>query len=751
MADSTDIYPFLEYILEPNKGERYKHAKDEGYYDPHDNFLIGESGGFLLNIRPGRFIDTHLFKEMADKYIKDKKYTNYRVDSIPHRQLRRRECERRRNGFTAPCWLNDKGQVEDIWITGSHYNFLNYTRMELTDESTVINTGKVSTAQKYYGFPNFIDAQYWTFQVMEFARKNGFHLIIDKTRRGGFSYIMASDSANVVNLRKHKIVIHVAADNKYIIQRGGLSDFAVNNLKFYEEKTPFKRGIYTPTIDKFALGYRMKNGVEADDSWGSSLLSVSANNNPDCAIGKDATDIKVEEVSTMDNLLEFMTVTEPTMTVGTRTTGCLMAWGTATSGNMQLFEEMFYSPLRFHFMPFENVWDKNSRNTICGFFKSYAWGLEGALNGVPAVDKDGNSDLVIGLQLAARERIAKKENSTSYAEYLNYLGQRALFPAESFSSAVENIFSSDILNHWEERLRIDTSFNFYVDGQLFDIDNRVVFKSNERIRREDKNAKVYDWIRNVPRHHDEDPHGCVRIWFMPEYEDEYVPNGGVKKVIKEGTYVAVYDPVGIDKEGKELTLKHSHNSIFVVQMPCSLNGFKIKLVAAYYGRPDTLEEADRIFLNLCKLYNCIGTGIVETNRGETVSNFKKWKALRYLAHEPLFVWDSTIKEKVASTYGYSITQANKPDGLRLLKEFFYQECGVDENGETIYNINRFYDYQTILELKKFNNLGNFDRVSSLILLGIYWKSVDIKNKRRLEQRVEMTEENDTSIMNRPWF
>ena len=99
MADNTDIYPFLEYILESTKGERYKHAKDEGYYDPHDNFLIGESGGFLLNIRPGRFIDTHLFKEMADKYIKDKKYTNYRVDSIPHRQLRRRECERRRNGF----------------------------------------------------------------------------------------------------------------------------------------------------------------------------------------------------------------------------------------------------------------------------------------------------------------------------------------------------------------------------------------------------------------------------------------------------------------------------------------------------------------------------------------------------------------------------------------------------------------------------------------------------------------------------
>jgi hypothetical protein len=63
-------------------------------------------------------------------------------------------------------------------------------------------------------------------------------------------------------------------------------------IKFFEEKTPFKRGIFSPTTDSFKLGYRMKNGVEADDSWSSSLLSVSANNNPDCAIGKDAVTIK---------------------------------------------------------------------------------------------------------------------------------------------------------------------------------------------------------------------------------------------------------------------------------------------------------------------------------------------------------------------------------------------------------------------------------------------------------------------------
>lgn len=751
MADGK--YPFLEYIEEPDKEKKYKKASDCGWYDPHNNFLIGDSGGFLLNIRPGKFVNTELFNEAARTYQATGRYTQFKVDSIPHRQFRRRECDRRRNGFSAPCWQNPDGSIEDVWITGGHYNFLNYTRMERTDESSVIVTEHGATAKKIYSFPSFIDAQFWTWQIIEFCRRNGLHLIIDKTRRGGFSYIMAADSSNEVNLSKHKVVIHVAADNKYLIKQGGLSDFAVNNLKFFEEKTPFKRGIYSPTTDSFKLGYRMKNGVEADDSWSSSLLSVSANNNPDCAIGKDAVTIKVEELSTMQNFDEFMNVTEPTMTVGTRTTGTLMAWGTATAANMQIFEQNFYNPRAFGFMAFENVFDNDARNEVCGFFKSYAWGLEGEIDGVKGFDEDGNSNLRIGLKLAARERIEKKKTAKTFAEYLNYLGQRALFPAESFSSASENIFSSEALNKFEDKLRVDNSYKFYTDGELFeDGTKKIYFKSNARIRIENPDMKTYDYIQGVPRRGNEDPHGCIRVWFAPEYEETYIGDRLVRSILP-GTYVAVYDPVGIDKDKKEITDRHSHNSIFVIEMPRERNGFKPKLCAAYYGRTERLEEADEKFYRLCKWYNCIGTGLVEINRGETVSNFRKWKATKYLGYEPLYVWDSAVKEKVSTSYGYNIGSGPKKlDGLRLLKEFLYEVIGKNEFGEDIYVFERFLDYQTILELKKFNAEGNFDRISSLILLGIYWKSIDIKGKRELASRKKVTEDNDkTDIFNRQWF
>ena len=746
-------YPFLDYIEEPNKETSYKKASELGYYDPYDNFLVGESGGFLLNINTNaKFVNTELLQEVGIYYDKHKVFTNYKVDSIPHRQFRKREQYRRKNGFDAPCLQLEDGTIKNIHITGSHYNFLNYVRIEQLDKRT-ITKGNTNTAKKYYARPLFIDSQWWVFNILEFAEKNGFHLLIDKTRRGGFSYMMAADSANAVNCESRKVVIHVAADKKYLTQTGGLTDFAVNDLKFYEENTPFVRGIFSSVKSDFRLGYKLANGVEADKSWRSSLISVSAANNPDCAIGKDAVKVKVEEVSTMDNFDEFMNVTEPAMRTGAYTTGMLCAWGTATSGNMQVFEQNFYDVKGFNFMPFENVWDKDSRNETCGFFKPYCWGLQGEIDGVAGVDEDGNSNIRVGLEIAKRERIKKKETVKKYSDYINYLGQYANFPSESFSSASENIFSSEELSAWEDRLRVDSDLHFYVDGMLELNDaNKVVFKSNAKLSSEGK--KIYDYIIGVPRRGHEDPHGCIRRWFAPEYEETTTSDGKHIKQIPEELYSINYDPVGVNKDKDEITNKHSHNSIMVWMNPHYLNGYKQKMVATYYGRPDTLEEADKICYYLAVYYNCVGTTNVEVNRGETVSNFRKWNALKFLSCEPLEVFDASFKGKINTTYGYNISgEQHKLDCVRLTKEFLYEEIGKDEFGNPIRNFHRIYDYQTILELKKWSSKGNYDRVSSILLRGIEWKAMQLNAEDELNHRKDFDVDNldANDILSRDWY
>ena len=746
-------YPFLNYINEDKS--HYKHAKDAGYDDPDDLFLIGDSGGFLLNINPGdKFVNTHLFTEMADFYRKYKCYTTYREDSIPYRQLRKREEYRRKYGFSAPCLLQN-GVIKNIRITGNHYNFLNYTMMEQLNTSTTKSSHKASVGAKFYDFSKFIDAQFWTWHCLEFARRNGFHFIIDKTRRGGFSYMMAAKTANTLNLEPRKVVIHVAADKKFLTATGGLTDFTINDLRFFETKTPFVRGILSTDKENFRLGFKLPNGIVSPKAWQSALFSVSAMNNPDCAIGKDAIEVNVEELSTMENFDDFMAVTEPAMRTGSYVTGNLCCWGTATSGNMQVFEQNFYSPKAFNFMPFENVWDKDCRNEICGYFKPYCWGLQGQIGDRYAMDEDGNSDLELGIRIAYNERQKKKDTAKTFADYINYLGQYALMPAESFSSATENLFSSEELLAWEERLRTDNSFKFYVDGWLFDINGKIEFKTNARIEAEGGklNQDYWDWIEGVPRKGHEHPHGCIRKWFNPIKVPYFDKDG--KQVIgtPPGLYSISYDPVGINKENKLITNKHSHNSIKVWMNPCTYNGFKTALVCAYYGRPEKLEQADRVCFYLARYYNCIGTTGVEINRGETVGNFTKWKALKYLMRDPVQIWDTSIKGAVVGSYGVNMGDgAKKLEGLRLLKEMLYSIVGKNDLGEDIYLFQTIYDYQSILELKKWNSLGNFDRVSEMIIRALQWKLNDIEAAKELAHRKKLKEINNTrDILHRDWF
>ena len=203
-------------------------------------------------------------------------------------------------------------------------------------------------------------------------------------------------------------------------------------------------------------------------------------------------------------------------------------------------------------MAFENVWDKDSRNEVCGYFKPYCWGLQGQIGDRYAMDADGNSDIEMGLRIAYKERKEKKDSSKTFADYINYLGQYANMPSESFSSTSENLFSSEALMNWEEVLKNDPAYtNISDDGMFFeDADCKVIFKTNARIEAEGGkfNKDFFDWIQGVPRKQHEHPHGCVRKWFEPIRVNHINENGKYEVGIPKGQYSISYDPVGVNKE-----------------------------------------------------------------------------------------------------------------------------------------------------------------------------------------------------------
>ena len=90
------------------------------------------------------------------------------------------------------------------------------------------------------------------------------------------------------------------------------------------------------------------------------------------------------------------------------------------------------------------------------------------------------------------------------------------------------------------------------------------------------------------------------------------------------------------------------------------------------------------------------------------------------------------------------------EGLRMLKEMLYSEVGKDEHGKPKLFFHTIYDYQTILELKKWNSVGNFDRVSEMIIHALQWKQSDVQAAKELSARKKILETSD-NFYNRDLF
>ena len=118
--------------------------------------------------------------------------------------------------------------------------------------------------------------------------------------------------------------------------------------------------------------------------------------------------------------------------------------------------------------------------------------------------------------------------------------------------------------------------------------------------------------------------------------------------------------------------------------------------------------------------------------------------------DPVEIWDTSIKGSIVASYGVSMSDGSKKlEGLRLLKEMLYSVVGKDDLGNDIYLFQTIYDYQSILELKKWNSIGNFDRVSEMIIRALQWRLCNIEAAKELAHRKKVKDIKDTrDIMSR---
>lgn len=717
----TGRSPFIDYILEDK--ESYKPLSSsicrftgKPWIDRDNDFLIGESGGVLMKI-DFVFVGTEIFSRVADFYEKHGCYCLEPDDSPNAIKFWQREMDRRVKGVQAYCklYIKDipaylaaksdaerKALLHKVRITGDHYNYLNYGRIERApnekERKQLDKEGrfKVNTVE---GFPRFWDGDYWNFKIDELIANNSCNLCKAKARRKGFSYKRGSQAANTINANKNVTVTLAADQMDYLTEKGATSYMVKVNLDWYEDKTYWRRGYLSENFDKgIELGYKKSKEGQKAFGFRSKLLSVAIGKNESAAVGKKAIETDFEEAGKCPNLQKALDVMMSNSESGAMRIGTIRVYGTGgTKGaNWEAFSNCFYNPGKNDMLPMENIWDANSRHAVCGFFFPQIWDYE------PFIE-DGNSLLFASWKDDYdKKRGAEKEKDAG--EYNIYVGQRANSPNEAFTNTQENIFHSPELTNHINAIKYDKSNHFYEDGWYILDDGRVRFVTKQECieRAIFGSDRFHEYITDVPHNSKTDVHGCIREFYSP------IPNDG-------NLYFISYDPYRVDKNKEEVSTKNSLASFQVWMRTNSKTPYMGKrLVASYCGRLDTMEAVDKLVLYTCLRWNC--KVLYEAGTGELVTNFKKWGYRDKLLKDPSSYINRSVDGPRITGYGIVIGDGDiKLEGMRMVRDFLYEIVGKTSDDTPIYRFNQIYDISFLLELDRFIFGRNADRLSSAIV------------------------------------
>lgn len=717
----TGRSPFIDYILEDK--ESYKPLSSsicrftgKPWIDRDNDFLIGESGGVLMKI-DFVFVGTEIFSRVADFYEKHGCYCLEPDDSPNAIKFWQREMDRRVKGVQAYCklYIKDipaylaaksdaerKALLHKVRITGDHYNYLNYGRIERApnekERKQLDKEGrfKVNTVE---GFPRFWDGDYWNFKIDELIANNSCNLCKAKARRKGFSYKRGSQAANTINANKNVTVTLAADQMDYLTEKGATSYMVKVNLDWYEDKTYWRRGYLSENFDKgIELGYKKSKEGQKAFGFRSKLLSVAIGKNESAAVGKKAIETDFEEAGKCPNLQKALDVMMSNSESGAMRIGTIRVYGTGgiKGANWEAFSNCFYNPGKNDMLPMENIWDANSRHAVCGFFFPQIWDYE------PFIE-DGNSLLFASWKDDYdKKRGAEKEKDAG--EYNIYVGQRANSPNEAFTNTQENIFHSPELTNHINAIKYDKSNHFYEDGWYILDDGRVRFVTKQECieRAIFGSDRFHEYITDVPHNSKTDVHGCIREFYSP------IPNDG-------SLYFISYDPYRVDKNKEEVSTKNSLASFQVWMRTNSKTPYMGKrLVASYCGRLDTMEAVDKLVLYACLRWNC--KVLYEAGTGELVTNFKKWGYRDKLLKDPSSYINRSVDGPRITGYGIVIGDGDiKLEGMRMVRDFLYEIVGKTSDDTPIYRFNQIYDISFLLELDRFIFGRNADRLSSAIV------------------------------------
>jgi len=337
---------------------------------------------------------------------------------------------------------------------------------------------------------------------------------------------------------------------------------------------------------------------------------------------------------------------------------------------------IFYNPKDYNCLAFHDEWE--GRGDIGYFVPAYR-----TLNGYKET-----ADYITNDEKATRYLTKERENlKSNKIKYASEVINRPIVPSEVFFSLEGTFFPLTELKIAQENLLkndklIDAAWSGFV---VIDEKDNLVWKNTA-------DEPIIHWPYKASRMGE----GCIEIYEMPVRD--------ITGVVPSGIYIAGCDPV--DDDGFEGSLQ----SAFI------MNRLTNRIVAEYTGRH---ERVDQYYENLRKLllfYNSVCN--YENNKKGLYQYFHNMNCSYLLAETPKLLRDQGMVRTAMTgnkAYGTPSNQYINRWARDLIKRWLLE---VAYNKENSLCVDTIRSKALLEELIRWNEEGNFDRISALGMLMI---------------------------------
>ena len=397
------------------------------YFDPELSYEI--TGYRPINMTQGLDFDPTPFQEVGRIYDTTGTYTEYPPKTKPYNDFWTEQLRRCTEGYT----------VGKYRVTGDHYFFLNFYRMQTVAQNTVKDT-----TGRNESFPSFIAKQYEFFHYIEICEYIGKDVCLLKGRGMGMSEVLADLAVRpFITTRKFRTLLTAAADD----QLDPLLDKAWFQLNWLNANTNGGMKRSRQKIDNIRQKRASLVDKEGNERGRYSEIEGIIANNPRKVRGDRVERLIFEEGGSFETLIKSWIQGTALVELGGKKIGIKITLGTGgdDSGKVAGLARIFNNPLAYNVLPYKNSYTMDGKVAFTSFFiPSYEFALDPKY-----IDNRGVTN-----SIEFKKYYESKRALMEGQDLLTYCAEYCFTPNEALLKQGDNLFNAELLSDQITQIRV---------------------------------------------------------------------------------------------------------------------------------------------------------------------------------------------------------------------------------------------------------------------------------------------------------